>query len=353
MNRIKRFIVFVGFILAGCGGGSESVPQQQQSQTQPVQTGDLYIGPEGGDLSLKFSPDTLPSWISTNGSGLKVNSLLECSNRKAEIKGGSNFVTVVQTSMIQCNEPDFASVSNWNLVDKTNLWWKEQSGLFFISPQSNWPRKRGVGQFKFEVKYGDCEGTDCTRLDGARDRSEIGITFERTGNDLLTWKPVNGRDYWYSFSFFVPKPYVEQGNQTGTSQTTSIHQIMTTFEMNGVREWYPMVMLGKEFNGPMVARTFPTSSPYKTYKLIEDNDFEGHWHDVMIRYRAGLSSGVLQIWVNGVLKVDYAERTLLNDISVIYAKFGIYRPSVSSNPVQTVYFDELRYGDSRIAIEPK
>lgn len=352
MNKLVLASITLSLITA-CGGGSGNSPPQQQLQTQPVQTGDLYIGPEGGDLGLKFSPASLPSWISLSANGIKVSPLSECSNRSAEIKAGSNFVTVVQTSKIQCDEPDFPLTSNWDLVNKTNLWWKEQSGLLFITPELNWPRKRGVGQFKFEVKYGDCEGSDCTRLDGARDRSEIGITFERNGNDLLSWKPVIGRDYWYSFSFFVPKPYVEQGNQTGTSQTTSIHQIMTTFETNGVREWYPMVMLAKEFNGPMVARTFPTSSPYKTYKLIEDNDFEGHWHDVMIHYKAGLSNGILQIWVNGMLKVDYTERTLLNDISAIYAKFGIYRPSVGSNPVQNVYFDELRYGDSRIAIEPK
>ena len=364
--RAKITLALMALAMVGCGGGGggggavisppiAAVPPIAPAPTPiPIQAVEVYLDPDGGDLNVGFTPDSLPSWISRNGNGYKASAVENCSNRRAEIKGGGTTLTVIQTSKLQCNEPDLVLATNWNLLEKVNFWWKEQSGLLFTAPQADWPKKRGGNQFKFEVKYGDCGGTDCTRLDGTRDRSEIGVAFEPANpNDLQSWKPDPNREVWYSFSFYIPKPYFEQGDQAGTSGTTSFHQIMNTFENNGVREWYPMVMLAKENNGPMVARTYPTSSPYKVFKLIDDKDFEGHWHDVMIRYKASTTNGILQIWVNGSLKVDYADRTVLNTNTNIYAKFGIYRPAAPTNPIQNAFFDELRYGDTREAVEPR
>jgi hypothetical protein len=114
-----------------------------------------------------------------------------------------------------------------------------------------------------------------------------------------------------------------------------------------------MVMLAKQYDGPMVARTYPTASPYKVFELIDDKDFEGHWHDIMVRYKASTTSGILQIWVNGSLKVDYTDRTIMTTDTSIYTKFGVYRPAVTTNPIQNAFFDELRYGQNRDSVEPR
>jgi len=391
----------VASTLTACGGGGGGstagpiagiTPNPVVVPPSVVQQdlGELYVNDLGGPININFTPTTLPTWIKSVNGKYQVDTS-DCNNRFTELSNTQNKITVVQTSKFQCTLGDFNSASNINFNEGSGslIGWgttgpAEQR---FFSPTiinrsiskvdgSTWPKKRGGDQLMVEVHKGDCTGTDCTRTDGARDRAEISYSYElETINGL--WYPNFNRDYWINFSFYVPKPYKEQGAQDETSQVTTFFQIMTSFkDKDNNFKYYPALMIGKGYNGPVSARFFPTVSIFTSVNkvLIDDDNFEGHWHDITIKYSAWVTDEALttddeprcypnclkkapfntvEIYVNGIKKVEYKNRTLLTADSNINLKFGLYRPTSAENITQNIYFDEIRLGKNREEVDLK
>lgn len=357
-------VLAIASTLAACGGGGGG---GGGTGTTPITTnknyGELYYNDQGGKLDISFQPYQLPSWIKNNNGSYNIDKA-DCENRTAELTGPNNsYALVIQTSKFNCQLPDFSNTNflkygNWfeTAVDPLLRIFSNTINDSRISKVSgsDWPKKRGLDQIKFQLNPGDCATTDCTR-DTPRERNEIAFGF----SDIIIETPDPNKEYWLNFSFYVPTPYTEQGLQMGTNQEVTFFQIATTHQDNGVRTFYPFFMMGKKFQGDVTATTWVNdfgSQDRTQNHLIDDKNFEGHWHDVVVKYRANYgttNTPSLQIWINGLEKVRYFGNTLSKENGQIYFKLGLYRPKNSNNPIQTIFFDEIRVGNTRAEVEIK
>lgn len=379
-------VLAIASTLAACGGGGgedNSITNKAAISsnsptflpTAPVliaKHNDVYLSVDGGLFNLPFRPDSLPTWIKQVDAGQYSATMTDCDNRSIELSNPTNKINVIQTSRIQCTQPDLRP-AEFDFNNNPTLWAKEETGTWSRTPDVTWPRKRGTGQIKFTVKTGDCLGTDCTRTDGARDRSEIRVYpygYDKNGY----WYPDSSKEYWISYSFYVPKPYIEQGNQEGTSKMTTLMQIMTyqktTCDVRPLDvtklcdNFIPMLMISKLSSGNVYARIFPTMGNGGENIIIDDNEFEGKWHDILIKFKPNKENGKdnLLVYVNGVLKVESDGPTIFAfdktyhpnaTEASFYYKFGIYRPQAPNSPIQDIYFDEIRFGNSREEVTPR
>lgn len=209
------------------------------------------------------------------------------------------------------------------------------------------PVRYGRQSERFELRPGDCGGSDCNRADGNRERSE----FAATG--VLS---VEGDVHWYGWSFYVPANYVESGNLAAAFPSVTIAQFAQHPAAPNTN-YYLSLMFSKLYRGDVVMRTFPTdpagSRPKHTYTIIPHGQFAGRWHDMVVEAKwTDTVNGYARVWHNGVLKVDYAGPTRSSGSMDVYFKYGLYRPSTPLEPVNTVlYFDELRRGTSRAEVD--
>lgn len=209
------------------------------------------------------------------------------------------------------------------------------------------PVRYGMQSERFELRNGDCGGTDCQRADGNRERSE----FATTG--VLNYE---GDVYWYGWSFYVPADYIESGNLAGAYPSVTITQF-AQHPAPPNTNYYISLMFSKLYRGDVVMRTFPTdpadSRPKHTYTVIPHGEFAGRWHDMVVEAKwTDADSGYARVWHNGVLKVDYAGPTRSRTSQDVYFKYGLYRPMTPLEPVTTVlYFDELRRGRERADVD--
>ncbi len=93
--------------------------------------------------------------------------------------------------------------------------------------------------------------------------------------------------------------------------------------------------------------------PY--HALIDKHDLRGRWHNIVVKARWSRGADeYFHVWVNGILKVRYGGASMT--VSRVYFKYGLYRSFVSRSPLsksvsQSVYFDEVRRGLSRRALD--
>jgi hypothetical protein len=364
---MKKSLLVLAIVstLTACGGGEGS--GGSISGSTYTNHGEIYFNDQGGSLNLSFTPAQLPTWIKNTNGTLSVDKA-GCENRTAELSSSNGSALIVQTSTYSCNLSDYMTANSFlNYSNRLETPILDSSQRIFTNSildsrlgrisGTDWPRKRGLEQLKFQLNPGDCRDKDCTRTD-PRERNEIAFTFSKKPN--VFWeRPDPNKEYWVSFSFYVPKPYSEQGSQMGTNQEVTIFQIISTHETNGVRSYNPFLMVGKKFNGDFTSTTWVNDFLPKDrfiHSLIKDSDFEGHWHDVVIKYMASANDSKdpsLQIWINGIEKLKFYGRTLSSEQGEIYFKFGLYRPVSTSNPIQEIYFDEFRLGNSRMDVELK
>lgn len=348
-------VLAIASTLAACGGGGGNTSSISIPNVVQKNYGEIYIGPQGGPLTLDFVPNQIPSWVKTNNGKFSVDPA-DCSNRTTELVSPVGQITLHQTSKYRCDLPDYANDANFlkeiffvqTAVESTQRVYTNSiiDSRFAKVNGEDWPKKRGLNQLKFTVENGDCAGTDCTRPD-PRDRSE------------LTFRSLPNKEYWAAFSFFVPTPYIEQGFQFNTNQELTFFQLMYTDEVAGNRNYSPLLMIGKKYNSDVTATTWVNELLPKlrtTSTLISDNNFEGHWHEVLLKFTPSLvesSTPTLEIWVNGVQKLKFSNQTLFRSDGEIWFKFGLYRPQNTSNPSQSIYFDEVRFAHTRAEVEFK
>ena len=210
-----------------------------------------------------------------------------------------------------------------------------------LSSGTDEPRRVGSSSQRFEVRRGDCGGLDCVRADGARERSEYAQNGEQN-------KP--GEAYWYAWSMYVPEDFQDAGNVAGTSR------VFTAGQFQQRSSFVPAFLLGKEFGGDFVLRTFVTdtgSAPKLRFVVLPNSQFLGHWHDFVVHASWTTEpSGFFRLWANGKQVVDYSGQTMTVGNTEVFFKYGTYRiASPSENINSVLYFDEVRRGTTRSAVD--
>jgi len=215
----------------------------------------------------------------------------------------------------------------------------------------------------------NCKGRDCER------------GYERAEN-VQIWRPTyqkEGDEFWYSFSFYVPKNYTYEPIDRDINNNGIEDQIepelddetkqemyrragclcISLFQFHQVPEeghaWIPAWGFNKSYGGAFFVRQFPTlkGAEKRTHELIDNESFTGRWHDIVINAHWSTNAhenenenkGFMKIWVNGELKLNYVGKTRTENNQSVYFKYGLYR-TISASDVE-VYIDELYRGTSR------
>jgi len=188
---------------------------------------------------------------------------------------------------------------------------------------------------RFEVRPGDCFGTDCTRTP-VYERNE----FAQAYNENL-----EGDEYWYAWSFYVPVTPPSGGHWVYFAQFQQHYNYDSIW------------MFLKRPGQPFCALLDPKKNQYWTCDgtrgsnpLIDDTIFAGRWHDVMVHAKWTVNSdGFTKIYVDGRLVVNYQGYTRTSGNSDVYFKYGIYRHG--SNNTSVVYYDEIRRGRTQNEVD--
>jgi hypothetical protein len=73
----------------------------------------------------------------------------------------------------------------------------------------------------------------------------------------------------------------------------------------------------------------------------------GQWLDFVINIKFSYgANGFLKVWKDGVLVTDDAGGNCFNDDKGPYLNMGIYSRCLDQDQTITIYYDELRIGDS-------
>lgn len=194
--------------------------------------------------------------------------------------------------------------------------------------------RKGWKAQRFEVRPGDCFGTDCTRSP-VYERNE----FAQAYNENL-----EGDEYWYGWSFYVPL-------NTEPTSWMFLGQFQQHYNYDSI--WMFMKRAGQPFCAVLDWNTnkhWQCNGMKGTYPLIPDHEFMGKWHDVVVHAKwTQQNNGFTRIYINGVLMVDYSGYTRTAGNSDVYFKYGIYRHGSASTSV--VYFDEIRRGKTRNEVD--
>lgn len=191
---------------------------------------------------------------------------------------------------------------------------------------------------KFEVRPGDCswnkDWNDCKE---DRERSELSEQHKNT--------PA-GSDYWYGWSIYFPKDYPNvfpTKVALGQFHQANSHPIWMFQNCRG----------GYHLDDHV-------SGLKRQYTLVDESNLRGQWHKIEVHARWKKDdSGVFQVWVNGVQKVNYHGPTM--DAKDVYFKYGVYRSflsryktahKVKDVPEQIVYYANVKRGRTREGIQP-
>jgi hypothetical protein len=194
--------------------------------------------------------------------------------------------------------------------------------------------RKGWKAQRFEVRPGDCYGTDCQRTP----------VYERNEFAQIANENVEGDEYWYAWSFYVPAnipqaPWVFMGQ---FQQRSTYDSIWMFLKLSG--QPFCAIFDWKAYN------QFGCAVQSKNYPLISDQDFAGRWHDVLVHAKwTQQDNGFTKIYINGQLVVDYRGYTRTAGNTDVYFKYGIYRHA--SNQTSVVYYDEVRRGKTRQEVE--
>ena len=242
---------------------------------------------------------------------------------------------------------------------------------FAESPE---PVRRGTRSERFELREGDCGGSDC----GAqRARAEIienpqaaearlnrdiwyGMGFYNgsinavtadtaLGTTILQWKQEGELPPIFRFVQVAPNPRGWAGCSSGvcTPGGAAQHDVVVQLDaMAQAAGWGPAQ------NGGRICRLFSMA------------EAQGRWTDIVINTNFGTDAyGYLRVWVDGALRCDYRgqlvppgstlpptnRRGIFNSYTARWAeRFG-----ATPKPTLIAYFDEFRAGASRVEVDPR
>ena len=234
-------------------------------------------------------------------------------------------------------------------VPKYDSLWKEGPiGMRFhpIADSLPWTKttvrdvfRAGYSSERFEIRPGYCKPSDCLIGNERSQRTEAVDNF------------VDGEEWWYGWSHYVPEPLFDPYTWFGEFMESPVP---------GVNNWNPFWMFMKrpteEFC--LVYLAFLKGGwscdnrNSKNYRLISDQEFVGHWTDIVVHAKWTLNNnGFTHVWINGVLMVEYAGATRTPNTANVYFSYGAYRKATSMSVPLVIFYDEIRKGKTREEVD--
>lgn len=240
------------------------------------------------------------------------------------------------------------------------------------------PVRRGTRSERFELREGDCGGSDCGQ---ARARAEIAEDRDSSPARL-------DRDIWYGLSFY-------NASIAAVTPDTALGTTILQWKTEG--EQPPLFRLVQVAPNPRgwagCARNFCTPAASDSHDVVVELDAmaqaagwgaaqnggricrlfsmaeaRGRWTDIVVNTNFGTDGyGYLRIWVNGALRCDYNGQMVPPATAGLRAtgptnRRGIFnsytarwteRFGAQPKPTLIAYFDEFRSGISRAEVDPQ
>ena len=203
----------------------------------------------------------------------------------------------------------------------------------------------GARAERFELRNGDCTGTDCSR-----DRERVEFTQQKP--------PRTGTEFWVAYSVMLDRSWPNLGPRMNTK----------------IGQWHLPKYKGKG-QGPTLLMevndrclivsvkdpNFADDDPMKPAPnlawdcIAPRSQLIGKWNRIMVNgVWSTESEGFLKIYLNGKLMWSHAGRTINRDLKP-YFRYGIYRSFISRCSggcgTQIAYFKNVVQGKSRAAVE--
>ncbi|WP_136441960.1 heparin lyase I family protein [Pacificoceanicola onchidii] len=238
------------------------------------------------------------------------------------------------------------------------------------------PIRRGVKAERFELREGDCGGSDCGN---PRYRAELQLSNTREIGKV-------GEETWFGWSFYnstVPSFRRDDslrlvfGQWTMGGDASPAVRIIQLGQDEG--DWTtcrPAICAGPEREkGDVVLqledlrRTFGWGKAENNgyvCRLFDMEAMQRRWVDLVMQTNFSQQpDGYLRVWVNGTLKCDYSG-PILSPSSLLesdqpghrrgifssYTKRWSERHGTRPKPTLVVYYDEFRIGASRAEVDP-
>ncbi|PJI91275.1 polysaccharide lyase-like protein [Yoonia maricola] len=223
------------------------------------------------------------------------------------------------------------------------------------------PVRAGQVSERFELRDGDCGGSDCTN---PRYRSEVGVNRERTQARI-------GENIWYGWSFY-------NDNIQSYPSNISLMNVFGQWKMGGDNP--PSIKLvqigrGEAYRGgnrshDVVIQMDDANEGLNwgerrnwgiVCRLFSIDQARGRWTDIVINTNFSMGNdGYLRVWINGIQRCNYSGPiTVITDTSLYPGpnfRRGIYGSFTSRwdrlqpttpKPTMIAYYDEFRVGRSR------
>jgi hypothetical protein len=225
--------------------------------------------------------------------------------------------------------PGEDDVAGWTFVRSLPVGAAERGVSLARAPE---PVRQGETAVRFTVEPGDCSRGKHGWDDCAEDRERAELKqrdYQRQGE---TW--------WYGFSLYLPEDF---------RNIWPAKVAFAQFHQEGAK---PALMFQNDRDG-LWLDIHDARGTARMIELIPDADLRGRWHDVVLNIAWSMTAnGFVRIWVDGNQRAHYRGPTMTAE--KVYFKFGLYRSHLSraaEAPAQTVYFDAVRRGTSRAAVE--
>ncbi|HEX5774991.1 MAG TPA: heparin lyase I family protein [Candidatus Paceibacterota bacterium] len=173
-----------------------------------------------------------------------------------------------------------------------------------------------------------------------------------------TWRYMTlGKEYWFGFSEYMPATWVN--DLAGNGETLwQFHGSAT-----GPGKASPPLALYVNTDNMRISVRGATTTVYAdgtsppeqrlVYMPLAPD--KGRWVDWVIKVVFNYSGGVVKVWKDGTLVLNYKGSTIYRTSSQTtetgpYPKFGVYKWAWGTNPTQvtnrTLYLDDLKHGDA-------
>ncbi len=232
------------------------------------------------------------------------------------------------------------------------------------------PVRRGKDSERFELRNGDCGGSDC-----ANPRARAQIVQDRGAS-----KARVNRDYWAGWSFY-------NANIGPVTDKTSLGTVVGEWKLQGedpalfrfiqlpvsTRDWRGCASNVCTSSGPANADVVveldavagagnwgAAQNRGRVCRLFNMAEAKGRWTDIVVNTNFGSDGfGYLRVWVNGALRCDYKGQIALSN-GVPTHRRGIFESNTSRwaqnnagapKPTLIVYYDEFLEGVSRADVD--
>jgi hypothetical protein len=167
--------------------------------------------------------------------------------------------------------------------------------------------------------------------------------------EFRTRATLNGKNYWYAFSTYLPKPWEPSKHTVILAQWHNVPDkilgesgAIPPLAMRTIDD--QLVILSVFSDERVVKSWYDDKVNYNTTELYSEKIETDVWTDWLFHVLwSNGPDGVVQVWKNGKKIVDYVGPTAHPDFIAPYFKFGVYAPSWGKN-------DDPVAVDERVAV---